>query len=61
MYKMKKFKNNEPFRFRQVSKEFWWEMHDDLVKRGSSKKYSAISSYTDEDLQTARDLQGVSP
>lgn len=61
MYKMKKFKNNEPFRFRQVSKEFWWEMHDDLVKRGSNKKYSAVNAYTDQDLQTARDLQGVSP
>ncbi|MEC7136543.1 MAG: hypothetical protein VXW51_02105 [Pseudomonadota bacterium] len=61
MNKMKKLKGNEPFKFRVVSKDTWWKIHDDLVVRGSSKKYSAISSYTDEDLQTARDLQGVSP
>jgi hypothetical protein len=59
--KMKNLKGNEPFKFRVVSKDIWWKIHDDLVTRGSSKKYSAISSYTDEDLQTARDLQGVSP
>ena len=61
MNKMKKLKGNEPFKFRVVSKDTWWKIHDDLVVRGSSKKYSALSSYTDEDLQTARDLQGVSP
>ena len=61
MNKMKKFKGNEPFKFRVVSKDIWWKIHDDLVTRGSSKKYSAINAYTDEDLQTARDLQGVSP
>ncbi len=61
MDKMRQLKGNEPFRFRPVSKDNWWKMHDDLIKRGSDKKYSAINAYTDQDLQTARELQGVSP
>lgn len=59
--KMKKFKGNEPFKFRSVSKETWWKIHNDLTARGSNKKYSPLNQYTDLDLETARDLQGVSP
>ena len=61
MNKMKKFKGNEPFKFRSVSKETWWKIHNDLTARGSNKKYSPLNRYTDLDLETARDLQGVSP
>ena len=61
MNKMKKFKGNEPFKFRSVSKETWWKIHNDLTARGSNKKYSPLNRYTDLDLETARNLQGVSP
>ena len=54
-------KTGEPFKFRSVSKDTWWKIHDDLTARGSNKKYSPLNYYSDIDLQTARDLQGVSP
>ena len=54
-------KTGEPFKFRTVSKDVWWNLHDDLVARGSNKMYSTFKIYSDDDLQQARDLQGVSP
>ena len=51
----------EPFKFREVSKDVWWKMHDDLNGRGINKKWSPMQRYQDSDLQQARDLQGVSP
>ena len=54
-------KTGEPFKFRTVSKEVWWKLHGDLVARGSERMYSPFKVYSDEDLQQARDMQGVSP
>ena len=54
-------KTGEPFKFRSVSKDVWWKLHDDLVARGSERMWSTFKTYSDEDLQQARDLQGVSP
>ena len=54
-------KTGEPFQFRTVSKDTWWKLHGDLVARGSDRMYSPFKVYSDEDLQQARDMQGVSP
>ena len=54
-------KTGEPFKFRSISKEAWWKLHGDLVARGSNRMYSSFKVYTDEDLQRAREIQGVSP
>ena len=51
----------EPFKFREVSKDVWWKMHDDLNARGINKKWSPMQRYQESDLQQARNLQGVSP
>lgn len=54
-------KTGEPFKFRSVSKDVWWKLHGDLIARGSNEWYSPFKVYSDEDLQQARDMQGVSP
>lgn len=49
-----KASQNEPFKFRKVSKNAWWKIHDD-----AEKKKFYLKNVKESDLIKAREIQGV--